>query len=234
MSEICIHLSDILLVNVKMTLKNLILNRIKNSEQPMVWTAFDFLDLGNRDAVDKVLQRLVSANTIRRIDRGLYDLPKQNNLTGRVEEPNYRNVVAAISRRDQARMLVDGLTSANDLGLTNAVPGQINILTDCRLKAVNIGNLVIKFKHTAPSKLYWADRPAMRVVQALHWLRDVISQNNQKQLKHIKTKLISYFNNHPDKEIILDDLQEGLSTLPAWMQAFLKEIFLELKKKTNR
>jgi len=43
-------------------------------------------------------------------------------------------------------MLIDGLTSANDLGLTNAVPSQINILTDCRLRSIKIDNLVINFK----------------------------------------------------------------------------------------
>ncbi|MDX2345568.1 MAG: DUF6088 family protein [Legionella sp.] len=209
-----------------MSLKILILDRIKTPEQGMVWTPFDFLDLGNRDAVDKVLQRLVKTNSIRRIDRGLYDYPKKNNLIGALMAPNYQNVIAAVSRRDQSRMLVDGLTSANDLGLTNAVPGQVNILTDSRLKPIKIGNLVLKFKHTAPSKLYWADRPAMRVVQALHWLRDVIEKNNKEQ---IKNKLILFLKGHPKQKIIVNDLCEGLSTLPAWMQKFLKELILELE-----
>jgi hypothetical protein len=216
-----------------MTLKNLLLSRIESSEHSKVWTATDFFDLGSRDAVDKALQRLVNVNKIRRIGRGLFDLPRINKLTGQIEQPDYRNVIAAISRRDQARMLVDRLTSANDLGLTNAVPGQINILTDSRLKPVKVGNLVINFKHTAPSKLYWADRPGMRVVQALYWLRDVINQNNQEQVESIKNKLTLYFRNHSDKQLILDDLHQGLPTLPSWMQAFLKGIFLVLKKNKN-
>lgn len=36
-----------------------------------------------------------------------------------------------------------------------------------RLRAITLGNLTIDFKRTAPSKLYWAGRPAMRIVQAL-------------------------------------------------------------------
>lgn len=210
-----------------MTIKKLILDRIENSKQSIVWTPFDFFDLGNRDAVDKVLQRLVQSNILRRIDRGLYDLPQQNKLTGNDSAPDYRNVIAAISRRDQARMLIDGLTSANDLGLTNAVPGQVNILTDCRLKPVKIGKLVITFKQTAPSKLYWANRPAMRIVQALHWLRDVIEQGDKEQLSTIKNQIKLYLENNSNKEIILKDLYDGLPTLPAWMQGFLKELFLE-------
>lgn len=121
----------------------------------------DFLDLGNRDAIDKTLQRLVKANVLRRIARGIYDKPKINSLTGLFETPDYQKIIEAIARRDQFRMLIDGLTCANELGLTNAVPGQVVIMTDGRLRSIKIQNLTIKFKHTAPSKLYWAGRPAI-------------------------------------------------------------------------
>lgn len=67
---------------------------------------------------------------MRRIDRGLYDRPKINNLTGVLETPDYQKIIEAIARRDQTRLLIDGLTAANDIGLTNAVPSQINVLTD--------------------------------------------------------------------------------------------------------
>ncbi len=216
-----------------MSLKNFILHKMHHSAHSKVWTAFDFLDLGNRNAVDKVLQRLVKSHTIRRIDRGIYDFPQKNQLTGSITAPDYKQIIAAISRRDQARILIDGLTAANDLGLTNAVPGQVNVLTDCRLKEVRIDNLIIKFKHTAPSKLYWADRPAMRVVQALHWIRDIIEQGNPAQISKVKSKLKLYLDSQTKKDIILDDLQNGLPTLPAWMQDFLKDIFLTSEKKNK-
>ncbi len=35
-------------------------------------------------------------------------------------------------------------------------------------------SVTIDFKQTAPSKLYWSGRPAMRVVQALQWLKDTL------------------------------------------------------------
>ena len=214
-----------------MNLKTLILERINNTHELKVWTAIDFLDLGNRDAVDKVLQRLVNSNQLRRIDRGLYDIPKINNLMGTAVAPDYRKIIAAIARRDQARILIDGLTSANDLGLTNAVPAQINILTDCRLKSIKIQNLIINFKHTAPSKLYWADRPAMRIVQSLHWLRDILNSGNDLERKKIKEKIIWLLHKSKQKKILLNDLHKGLTTLPSWMQEFLKEVFTEANKK---
>ncbi|MBN8751343.1 MAG: hypothetical protein J0I65_28130 [Variovorax sp.] len=81
--------------------------------------------LGNRDAVDKALQRLALAGELRRIDRGLYDRPVVNRLTKKSTTPDYRAVLDAITRRDQLRILVDGMTAANDLGMTDAVPARV-------------------------------------------------------------------------------------------------------------
>jgi len=61
------------------------------------------------------------------------------------------------------------MTAANDLGLTTAVPARIEVLADARLKPIKLGNQDIHFKFAAPSRLYWADRPAMRVVDTGRW-----------------------------------------------------------------
>ena len=113
--------------------------------------------------------------SLRRIGHGLYDRPGVNSLTKQALAPDYRQVLTALARRDQARMLVDGLTAANDLGLTTAVPARIIVHTDIRRRSIPLGNLTLEFRLTAPSKLYWAGRPAMRVVQALYWLKDLLA-----------------------------------------------------------
>ena len=38
----------------------------------------DLIDLGSRDAVDKALSRMAATGTIRRVARGLYDVPRQH------------------------------------------------------------------------------------------------------------------------------------------------------------
>jgi hypothetical protein len=212
-----------------MSIEKDIFKRIETLPRQGVWTAVDFFNLGKRNAIDKALQRLVKANKLRRIDRGLYDKPKINSLTGALETPDYQKVIEAIGRRDQFRLLIDGLTAANDIGLTNVVPGQVNVLTDGRLRSIKIGNLTINFKHTAPSKLYWAGRPAMRIVQALYWLRDVIKVS-QSENQLIKDKLTIFINQSNQKGSLLCDLREGLMTLPTWMQTFLKDIFAAVDK----
>lgn len=79
------------------TLKEAVLERMH--ERPKaVWTPVDFVDLASRDAVDKLLQRLANGGRIRRIERGLYDLPRPNALTGRPTVPDYREVIDAVAR----------------------------------------------------------------------------------------------------------------------------------------
>lgn len=118
-----------------------------------VWVPTDFAQLGNRDTIDKTLQRMVQAGELRRIDRGLYDRPGINSLTKRPTTPDYRAVVEAIARRDQLRLLVDGMTAANDLGLTDAVPARVTLHTDARRRSIQLDKLTIEFKQTAPSRL---------------------------------------------------------------------------------
>ena len=188
-----------------------------------VWTPSDFVDVGSRDAVDQALHRLTKDEKIRRLAWGLYDKPKLNSLTRNATPPDPRAVIDALARRDGSRMLVDGVTAANDLGLSDAVPAKVILHTDARLSSLDLSGLTIVFKKTAPSKLYWAGRPAMRVVQALHWLKDrlpVEGQAIQRRLKRILT-------DPAHGRAIGDDLRQGFGNLPVWMQDFLRELVLD-------
>lgn len=167
-------------------LKSHITALIEAAEPGQVWVPTDFAQLGSRDAVDKTLQRMVHAGELRRIDRGLYDRPKINSLTKRPTTPDYRAVVEAIARRDHLRMLVDGMTAANDLGLTDAVPARVTIHTDTRRRTIQLDKLSIDFKQTSPSRLYWAGHPAMRIVQALYWLKASIRAKVEHPFRVIK------------------------------------------------
>lgn len=185
-----------------------------------VWTPADFADIGSRAAVDKALQRMVMSGQLRRIQRGLYDKPSENALTGKITVPDYRAVIDAIARRDQVRWLIDGMTAANMLGLTNAVPAKIEVLVDARLKPVTLGNQKIVFKQAAPSRLYWAGRPGMYLVQALHWLHDVMSSDEEQAAAQSKVRRLL-----ADQETgpaLRDDLKGGLSAMPIWMQDIVR------------
>lgn len=201
-------------------LKSHISALIEAAEPGQVWVPTDFAQLGSRDAIDKTLQRMVQAGELRRIDRGLYDKPLFNSLTKRPSTPDYRAVAEAIARRDHLRLLVDGMTAANDLGLTDAVPARVTIHTDARRRAIQLDKLIIEFKQTAPSRLYWAGRPAMRMVQALHWLKDTLTAERALILNKLTTVLADPIHG----AAIRQDLLEGFHMLPAWMQSVIREL----------
>jgi hypothetical protein len=209
-------------MNSDSDLKTAMLARIRQHGPRKVWTPTDFIDLASRDAIDKALQRLTKTAYLRRIERGLYDQPSHNKLTQAPYPPDPRSVIDALGRRDQTRMLVDGMTAANDLGLTDAVPAKIVVHTEARRRALKLGNVTITFRPTAASKLYWAGRPAMRVVQALHWLRDLLPREGESD--NIKRKLAKLFAEPVTGRALKADLKAGMSALPAWMRAFLKPL----------
>jgi hypothetical protein len=190
------------------------------TDSDAVWTPGDFVDLGTRAAVDKVLQRLATSGELRRIERGLYDRPRKNELTGAEAVPDYRAVIHAVTRRDQARYVVDGMTAANDLGLTTAVPAHIEVLVDARMRPIRIGAQEIRFKHAAPSRLFWAGRPGMRVVQALYWLQDMLTDAAERD--RVRQHLSRLFANAEHGGALRDDLRHGFKALPIWMQDVLR------------
>jgi hypothetical protein len=201
-------------------LKGAILNRIRRDKSILVWTPNDLLDLGTRSAVDKALQRLALSGDLRRIDRGLYDVSRVNALTGQPSTPDYSAIIDAVTRREKARFLPDGMTAANQLGLTDAVPAKITVHTDARLRPIHLQRLVIDFKLTAPSRLYWAGRPAMRIVQALHWLHDMLPADGDSILKKIRKIL----DDPKHGKAIRDDLRGGLDALPTWMRDLVSRL----------
>ena len=204
-------------------LKRAILDRIRRDKSVQVWTPNDFLDLGTRPAVDKALQRLALSGGLRRIDRGLYDVQHVNALTGKPNTPDYTAIIEAVARREKARFLPDGITAANQLGLTDAVPAKVTVHTGARLRPIHIDRLVIDFKLTAPSRLYWAGRPAMRIVQALHWLHDLLPTEGHS----ILTKIRKILQDPTHGKAIRDDLRTGLDALPVWMRDLVSRLLQE-------
>jgi hypothetical protein len=104
--------------------------------------------------------------------------------------------------------------------VTDAVPARVTIHTDTRRRAVQLDKLTIEFKQTAPSRLYWAGRPATRVVQALYWLKDTLTSERSP----ILSKLTKVLADPVHGAAIGQDLLGGFNVLPAWMQSLVCEL----------
>ena len=179
-----------------------------------VFSAKDFLDLGNRAAVDQSLSRLFRDGTLRRVGRGLYDWPRISRVLGRPAPVDIDAAVAAIARRDNIRVMPDGLTAAHRLGLTNAVPAKVVYWTDGSTRAIPVGNRTIHLKHVRPGLIRWAHHAAAPVVSAMMWLGPSLATDSS-MLDRLSQRL---------PLAVIKDLADGLSTLPAWATPIAREI----------
>ena len=178
-----------------------------------VYTPKDFLDLGNRAAVDQALSRLVKNNHLRRVGRGLYDFPRTSLVLNRPIPPRTDAVVGALVRRGM-RIMSDGIVAANGLGLTNAVPAKASFVTDGQTRTFKVGGRTMYLRRAPRRLMAWANRPGAPVVQALDWL----GQNAASDPKVVATLRACL------PKSVKNDLQKGLGNLPGWAIPIINQV----------
>jgi hypothetical protein len=146
-----------------------ILDRIQSKGTDYVFSAADFLDLGSRAAVDQVLSRSCRTGVLGKVARGLYHVPRNHALLGRLA-PSVDDTIKAIARRDGVTFQSSGAQCANDLGLCDQVPMRRVYLTSGRSRRFHIGRIPIMFKHTSPRHMATAGTVSGHVIQALRWI----------------------------------------------------------------
>jgi hypothetical protein len=170
------------------SLQDKIASRIHKKGSGRVLMPIDFLDLGNRDAVDQALGRLTKKGSLHRVARGLYYVPVYSKLLKTVLSPSIDEIVAAIAKREKRKIQVTGAVAANALGLSEQVPAKIAYLTDGRSKKVKIGNATIEFRHATPKSMIEAGTKVGLVIQALkHLGKDHIEETVIERLKSLLT-----------------------------------------------
>jgi hypothetical protein len=171
-----------------------VLKRAKAVGAGSALTPKAFADLGNRAAVDQALSRLTRAGKIRRISRGVYDVPKNHPTLGPLS-PDPDAVARAIADQSGYRLQPTPARAANALGLSSQVPAQIVYLIDGSSRKIRVGNQIIHFKHAGPRALLGAGTPAGVALQAIrafgpdHLTDGVIRQLRQNLPSDAKTGL---------------------------------------------
>jgi len=147
-------------------LNSRLLRRVKSGAPGAVFTPRTFDDLGNRAAVDQALSRLTKAGKIRRVVRGVYDIPKTHPLLG-VLSPDPEAVARSIAAQAGYRLQPTPAHAANALGLSTQVPAKIVYLIDGSSRKITVGNQTIYFKHAGPRALLGAGTSAGVALQAI-------------------------------------------------------------------
>ena len=187
-------------------------SRIYGSGRGSAFTPNDFLDIGGRDAVDKVLSRLAAKGTIRRLAWGLYDYPQEHPELG-ILSPDIEKVAKALAGKDRIRLQPAGAYATNLLGLSEQVPARVVFLTDGPSRTVKIGRQEIQLRRTTPRNMAAAGRLSGLLMQALRHLGK--EHITPARVEHLKRTL-------PPKE--RRQLLKDLRLAPAWMHPLFREL----------
>src|ERR1700693_3324580 len=151
-------------------MRDQIVARIERLGEGKAFSAKDFLDIASRGTIDMALTSLTRRGIIRRVRRGLYDMPKVNPTLGGKLSPDIDEAARAIARRQKWKIVPEGAWAANLLGLSTQVPARIIYLTDGPNNEVPIGRRSIHFKHARPKAMAGLEGKFALVVQALRYL----------------------------------------------------------------
>lgn len=195
-----------------MALADDILNHVNGDGPGVVFTAKDLCDLGTRAALDQALARLSRSGQIRRIDRGLYDLPRIHPRIGPLW-PSADTVARALARQTGSHLKVSGAFAANALGLSSQVPASALYLTDGPSRQVHVDKLAVVLRHASRVDMLLPDTLAGIVLTALRYLgRDGVSSG---VLSHLSSTL---------GEVDKASLVEVRRALPAWLGSAVAQI----------
>lgn len=180
----------------------------------VVFTWKDFQDLGARGSIDQALARLAHAGKLRRVARGMYDLPRTSKLLRGPAPASTDAVLDAIRRHDQVSIRPDDIAAANALGLTTAVPTQPHYRTSGGRRTIKVGNRTIKLRPAGRKLDPWLDTPASVLMQALHFLGEK-SADDPTVVKALRNRLSS-----DAKRALADDRRYR----PAWMTSVIEKV----------
>ena len=176
------------------------------------FTPNDFLATGNYTAVRQALSRLQKEGFIRRLSWGLYEYPRLHEKLGTLP-PEIPQVVSAIARKDESKVLPSGAMAANLLGLSTQVPAKAVYLTEGLSKRIKIGKQEVVFKKTTPKNLAAAGTVAGLLIQALkHMGRRQVTEDT---ISALKRRLKS-----EDRLV----LKKHMRHAPVWIRDIMQEI----------
>ena len=179
-----------------MDVKERILQHVRQNGLEKGFTAKDLSTVAARGTLDVSLSRLANEGTIRRIGRGLYDLPGCSRLLEEAAAPDIDQAAQAIARKHRWTITPDGATAANSLGLSQQVPARVIYLSDGPTRQIRVGHHRISFRHASPKDLRMPHYSSRLITQALRYLGrenvgpEVLRRLRQRIPPKEKTKLV--------------------------------------------
>lgn len=148
-----------------------IMQMVKAGGEGKVYFPSDFFECGSDKAVSKALQRLVQADVLMRMERGLYCYPEVDRFWGMGKLPaSSDEVLEAYARRDGFRTGPCPGAAQNALGLSEQVVMNPVYVTDGPSRRIHFykGFRPIVLYHVSPKVFNYRSRIIMLAVIALN------------------------------------------------------------------
>lgn len=197
------------------TIAGEILKEIGRHQAGWCFSQKDFMEIAGRNALDQAFFRLVKEDKIRRIGRGLYDVPRYSELLKMVLSPSADQIAKAIARKHGWRILPTGAHAANMLNLSTQVPMKIVYQSDGPTKQMGFSGWTIRFKQTAPKDMA-SDELSGLVINALKYL------GKENVTEQVINKLCNRFD-EKQKRKLLKAVQFGTDWIVETIQKICRE-----------
>ena len=189
-------------------------SKILSSEGGTIFVPSDFSDLADTGSVKLSLMRLTDTGVIKRVLRGVYELPIYNQFLQETVAPAPHKVAEALARNYGWTTVPSGDTALNLLGLSTQVPAEWEYVSDGPYREYSFGKTSLRFKHTANKDISKLPYQAALLAQAAKALgREGLDERAR---QHIARR----FTPQEQSEI----LQSG-KYMTGWVYEALKDIF---------
>lgn len=187
-------------------------SRILSHGQGWCFTPKHFLDLGDDASVRKFLSLLQKQGFVRRLAHGLYDLPREHGVLGRVP-PNIDAVAKAIAEKNGSKIQPTGAYAANLIGISDQVPGRVIFLTDGPPRRLKLGRLEVVFKQATVKNMFAAGSREALVIQALKFV-------GKDQIDHLILQTVKAFLKSSKRR----EFEKNIKFAPQWIRTILLDL----------
>lgn len=172
----------------------------------------DFFDDYQDGHVRNILMELTREGVLVRLSKGVYYKPVRTRLG--ILYPEVEDVIAAIAKRDHAKILPTGNTAMYQLGLTTQIPMNYEFLTNGAARKLTIDNRTITLKHGVANNFAFKGKLMPVVHQAM---RAIGAANiDETMLGQIRSLLQA----NPEPRTMKHDMQ----LLPAWERKIVQSM----------
>ena len=141
--------------------------RIMSYPYGTAFSASDFLDIADANAVSQALFRIERDGTIRRVINGVYDKPAFSQIIQEYGIPRVDKVAEALARRFNWNIAPSGNTALNILHISTQVPNAWEYVSDGPYRDYLIGKVPLKFKHVMPREINGYSPITVMVIQGI-------------------------------------------------------------------